>query len=73
MIFSLVDFCLLPLPPQSDFFNSAFCKGNLVTLQPARIQTAQTFKNLWAGWGPAAVLFRGWFFFLLFLSFFFFF
>lgn len=42
-----------PLPfPQPDFFNSAFCKGNRMTLQPARIQTAQFQKPLWAGWGP---------------------
>lgn len=58
MISSLVDISLLPLPPQSDFFNSAFCKGNLVTLQPAGIHTAQNFRNLFglAG-GLVAILF----------------
>ena len=58
MISSPVDVSLLPLHPQSDFFNSASCKGNRVTLQPAKLQTAQNFGNLFglAG-GLAAILF----------------
>lgn len=46
------------LRPRSDFLSAAFCKGNRVTLQPARIQTAQDFGNLFglAG-GLTATLF----------------
>lgn len=58
MTSSLVDMSLLPLHPQSDSFNSAFCKGNRVTLQPAKIQTAQNFGNLFGlAESLAAILF----------------
>lgn len=72
MTSSLVDMSLLPLHPQSYFFNSAFCKGNRVTLQPAKIQTAQNFGNLFGlAAGLAAILFGCEFFFLPFFFFFF--
>lgn len=58
MIPGLVDTSPLPLPPQSDCFNPAFCRGNRVTPQPTRIQTVQNFGNLFglAG-GLVAILF----------------
>lgn len=59
-----------PPPPPADSFNLAFCKGNRVTLEPARIQPAQDVGCLCglAG-GLAAIACSRYSFFLPFLFF----
>lgn len=57
MTSSLVDASLLPLRPQSDFFNSAFCKGNRVTLQPAKKFRLHRVSETSLGWLGALLQF----------------